>query len=302
MNSQTRGFFAVLAASVVLSTIPTAIKIGLGTDADPLQLLAPRMLLGGALIWLWVALTRPHRARIDRQGLAWCALAGGINAVSLTLFYLSLERIDASMSILVFTLYPAILLAMLLLRGEPVTRLDWWRLVAALVGIWLVVGPRGRVDPAGVALAFATAVVYAFYVLVVHSRLAPYPASTQALWIVTFMALLIQAPAWWLAPDAPLGATAWGVVVWSAVLGTALARVLTLTGIRLLGGGQSALLAPMETVMTVTLATVVLGERMSAPQLTGGLLVIASVALSALRGRSGLPGWPRRATAAVRGR
>lgn len=302
MKSNTRGLLAVLGASAMLSTVPTAVKIGLGTRASPLQLLAPRMLLGAGLLWAWALLTRPKRIRIDGRGLATCALAGCTNAVSLTLFYLSLERIDASISILVFTLYPAILLIMLLLRGEPVTRVDWLRLGLALAGIWLIVGPRGHVDLIGAALSLGTATVYALYVLIAHARLKGYAPSTQALWIITFMALAVQLPSLLLTSGEPLDSTGWAVVLWSAVFGTTLARVLTLMGIRELGGGQSALLAPAETVMSVSWATLVLGERMSPPQLAGGVLVIASVALAAAHRGTHLLAWPRRALVLFRGR
>lgn len=290
MTSHGKGMVAVLGAAVFLSTVPTAVKIGLAGAAPPMQLLAPRMALGAALLWIWIAATRRHRIRIDLPGLRACALAGAINAVSLSLFYLGLERVDASIAIVTFSIYPAILLLLLLARGEPVMRIDWWRLALALAGIWLVAGPGGGVDPAGVAMIFGTAVIYALYVLQVHTRLTGYPTSTQALWIVTFMAVAVQVPARLLGPHEALSSTAWLVVAWSGVLGTALSRVLTLTGIRLLGGGQTALLTPVETLMTVTWAALLLGDRLSAAQLLGALLVLASVALAALRGRALLRG------------
>ncbi len=99
------------------------------------------------------------------------------------------------------------------------------------------------------------------------------------------MALVVQLPVAFFTPSAPLDANGWAVVLWSAVLGTFLARMLNLTGIRLLGGGQMALLAPFETVLTVTWAALLLGEALSALQLLGGSLVLVSVGLAILRGR-----------------
>ena len=58
MSDQTRGFLLIVLASVCLATLPTAVKLGLDV-ADPVQLLAPRMALGAALIALWIGVTRP---------------------------------------------------------------------------------------------------------------------------------------------------------------------------------------------------------------------------------------------------
>jgi drug/metabolite transporter (DMT)-like permease len=299
LTDHTRGILAGLAAAVSVSTVPTALKVGLNDLVPPLQLLAPRMLLGAGLLWLWMLTTRRQKIRIDRPGMIACALAGLLNAFSLSLFYLCLTRLDASIANIVFSVYPALLLLMLLMRGESVTRLDWIRLVAALAGIWLIAGPGGDPDPLGITLAVTGAVGYALYVQVVHTRLSGYSTSTQALWIVTWMTLALQIPAALTVTSISPGRVGWLVILWSAVFGTVLARVLNLTAIRLVGGGQLALLAPFESALTVVWASLLLDERLSALQLLGGLLVVASVALAALRGRWRVwAGTPRLAVAA----
>ena len=270
----------VLFASLCLSTLPTVVRFGLQHGADPLQLLAPRMILGAALLWLWLGVARPHRMRIDKWGLRISALAGGINAVALLLFYLGLRRIGASVAILVFSIYPAVLLLLLHLRGESATRRDLLRLSLALAGIALVADPGGSVDPLGVVYIVGCAVCYAVYMLIVHERLVAYPASTSSLWIITSLALgaLLMRPL--AAPGAPLDLTGWGVVLWSGIIGTAVARVATVEGIRLLGGAQTALLMPVETVMAVGWAALLLGERISGRQALGAALVLTSVLLA----------------------
>jgi len=243
MENRTRGFLLILFASLCLSTLP--------------ELLTPRMVIGAALLWLWIGTTRPQRVRIDRAGLQACAVAGIINAVTLLLFYLGLRRVGASVAILVFSTYPALLLLLLHLRGESVTRRDLLRLALALAGIALVAEPgAGAVD------------------------LVSYPASTSALWIVTFLALgaVLMRPL--AEPAPPLDFIGWGVVLWSGIIGTAVARVATVAGVRLLGGGQTALLLPAETVMTLVWAALLLGERISAQQTVGAALVLTSVLLA----------------------
>ena len=288
MEDRTRGLLAVLAASVCLSTVPTAVKLGLRDGADPLQLLAPRLVLGGVLLWTWVAATRPQRLRIDRRGLRDCALAGGINAASLLLFYLALRRVDASVAMLIFSVYPAILLLMLHVRGEAVNRRDIVRLGLALAGVALVADVGGAVDIVGVLLLLGCATVYSLYVFVLHTRLASYPASTVAVWIVTFVALGAVMMRPFAGPTPALDVAGWGVVLWTAIFGTALARIATVEGVRLLGGGQTALLLPAETVLSISWAALVLGERIGGLQMVGAGLVLTSVLLAtAFRRRAG---------------
>jgi len=289
VNDQRRGFLLVLFASVCLSTAPTVVKIGLNTGADPVQLLAPRMVLGAGLLWLWVGLSRPQRARIDRKGLGYAALIGALNAASLVFFYVGLRRIDASVAILTFSVYPAMLLLMLHLRGEKVTQRDMLRLVLAVAGIALVADPGGNADPIGVVLVLGCAFTYALYVLLVHTRMASYPPSTTTLWMVTFLTIAVLFVRPLFEPQGALAAEGWVVVVWTGVVATAVARLSGIAGIRLLGGGQSALLLPAQTVMTLSWAAVFLGERMTAWQGLGAALVLTSILLAKTlrRGNSG---------------
>ncbi len=283
MSTQTRGLLFVLLASVGLSTVPTAVKIGLDEGVSPLQLLTPRMLLGCALLWAYVGLTRPHRIRIDRRGRWSCAVAGVLNTISLTLFYLALTRLDAGVAIVIFSVYPAMLLALLAVRGEPIARLDWLRLALAVGGVALVVDVRSGLDPLGVLLILGCAGVYTLYVFVVHTRLVAYPSSSTAVWIVTFFTLGVVLLFGLDAPAVSLSPTAWGVVLWSGVIGTAASRVAMLEGIKLLGGGQTALLMPAETVLSVAWAAMLLGERMTPIQVVGSLFVLTSIVLAPAR-------------------
>jgi drug/metabolite transporter (DMT)-like permease len=253
------------------------------------QLLAPRMVLATGLLWLWMWLTRPQRIRIDRRGLFNSVLAGLLNTLALVCFYLGLRRVDASVAILVFTIYPAILLAMLHLRGESVTRRDVVRLVLALSGVVLVADPGGSADILGVVLVLGTAFMYASYIFVLHTRLVSYPTSTTTLWIISTLGVVTPLLLPFFPSQQPLGFEGWGVVIWSAVIGTVIARLAIIEGIRLVGGGQTALLLPVETVASITMAALFLGERISFTQMAGAALVLTSVMLATVFRRRPLP-------------
>ena len=104
MRAHDRGFLVVFVASACLSTLPTAVKIGLTVGAaTPLQLLAPRMVIGSSFIGLYLLLRRSGGILIDRRGRQSAALAGVFNLLALLFFYWALRRIDAAVGMLVFS-------------------------------------------------------------------------------------------------------------------------------------------------------------------------------------------------------
>ena len=135
------GLGLVLLAIISLSIAPTLIKIGLAAEVGPITLLALRFLVGRAL-------PDPDRRRalaMDRRGLLGCAAVALANTISLLSFYLAAERIDASVAIMIFSLYPLVALLLLATRGESITGRTVARLALAGAGVYLLIGLGGRV-------------------------------------------------------------------------------------------------------------------------------------------------------------
>ena len=83
----------------------------------------------------------------------------------------------------------------------------------------------------------------------------------------------------------PLPAEAWLWLLLIAVVSTVVAVSAFFAGLRLVGPSEAAILSTFEPVVTVVLAYMVLGERLSPAQLAGGALVLAAVVLLQLRPR-----------------
>jgi len=75
-------------------------------------------------------------------------------------------------------------------------------------------------------------------------------------------------------PRSPGG---WAVVVALALVPTMLAITLFLAGLPHVGASRAALLSTWEPVVSVILAVLVLGDRLSPVQVLGGLLVVLAV-------------------------
>ncbi len=75
--------------------------------------------------------------------------------------------------------------------------------------------------------------------------------------------------------------TTWAALLWLAIFTSAIARLFLFAGIHLAGSRQAALLSPLETLLSVLWAVLLLGELLTLPQWVGTFFVIASAALGA---------------------
>ena len=241
-----------------------------------------------AVLFLRFLIAAPLMAVLMRvRGLAWprgrllvgLAAMGGLGYVGQSLsFFTALTKASASLVALLLYAYPAIVTVLsVVVLGERLTRLRVFALGVALVGAVLTIGPELSGEPLGVVLGASAAVIYSVYILV-GSRLTPrsgaLPASAvimAAAAAVYAVVVAVQRPAF------PSTAGSWAAVVAIALLSTVVAITTFFAGMARLGPTDASTLSTLEPVVTVVLAALVLDERLSAAQLTGGLLILAAV-------------------------
>ena len=251
-----------------------------------LTVLAWRYLLAAVLL---VAASGGVRAvRLPRRrALTLLAAGGGGQAL---LAYLSLTALDfipaATVSFLFYT-YPSWVAAFAVLRGsERVDRARVAALALSLLGILLMVGSpwAGALHPVGIALALSAAVVYALLIptlgrLQVGVGPAVVSAYVAAGAGVVFLAGGLATGELTLA----LTPEAWGATVALAVFCTALAFILFLRALAVLGPVRTAIISTVEPFWTSLLAVAVLGQPLRAATVLGGVLIASAVALLQLR-------------------
>lgn len=284
ISRQTRGVLYILVAVLSLSIAPTLIKVGLRAHVDAVLLLSLRLIIAAGLLWGIFTLFRRDLLRIDGVGLRSCIFVGFANGTSLLLYYLALVRINASIAHIIFALYPLLALLMLAVRGEPITRLKALRLGLALLGVYLLVGPGGEVDLLGVLMVSGTAFFYALHFNLIQWTLSDIRPQTSTLYVISTMAVYVTAVYLWRTPRImSISSMGWWVILGTAVVSTVIARLGMFAGIRLIGSGQAALLGPLETLLAVTWAVMLLGERLRVVQWSGGLLILLGVGLVVVR-------------------
>jgi drug/metabolite transporter (DMT)-like permease len=266
------------------SIAPPLSKWGITSGVDPTTLLAVRMVIATTLLAGSIGVSTPNLLQIDRRGFGWAMLAGAINGVGLLTFFLALKRMDSAVAAMIFSLNPLATLMLLALRGEKFTYRQIIRLILGLMGVYLLIGAGGNVDLVGVLLVLVTVWGFAAQLVIIQWYLREYNGRTITLYTVgAIMAVSVIS---WLAQGGQLlipSWQGWAAALILAVASTYIARLALFAGIRYLGGGEMALMVPVETFLSVSWAILFLGEQLTPWQWVGGAFILTSALLAAQR-------------------
>jgi drug/metabolite transporter (DMT)-like permease len=209
-------------------------------------------------------------------------LMGAIGyATQSALFFLALERMDASVLSLLLYLYPALVTAAaIVLRRERATARRFAALAIALAGTALVLAGAGAgaLDPLATVMGLGAACAYTAYILVGDRVVEGVPPLALAALVtvgatVSFsIAALVRGGV-----NLPPDAAGWAWIAGIALFSTVIAILTFFAGLARVGPSAAAILSTLEPVVTVALAAAVFDERLTAVQLFGGALVLAAV-------------------------
>lgn len=213
------------------------------------------------------------------RNLLWLIAMGGVGYVGQSYCYFAaLQYASAGLVALLLYLYPAIVTVLsALLFGRRIGVGRGWAVAAALAGTALTVGGDLHSEIPGVVLGIAAAFIYSAYILTgegVMPRAGPVAAATVVMLSaagVYGLAVLESGPT---LPATPPG---WAAVLAIAIFSTLLAILGFFKGLEKLGAADASTLSTLEPLITLGLAALVLGERVTAMQLGGGVSILAAV-------------------------
>lgn len=237
-----------------------------------------------AVLFLVLALFLLDRARRAtlRGHRRTIALACFTSVAGPFLYFAAITRMDPATVTLIFFLYPALTLVGARLLGRVrLTALSLLVTAITLAGVVLAIGsPVGSVDPLGVLLSLAFAVVIAIYFLAAERGL-------EGVDPLAWLGITVLAAAVFLVPFGPLiggvafpDASGWLALVGVAVVASIVPCLFQTAGLMRLGGAATSLVATVEIATVVILSVVVLGERPTPVSLVGAALVIVGAALA----------------------
>ena len=270
----------VLASATGFGSLAILAKLGYAEGLGSEQELAFRFLLAAVGMVAIAFLLGQNPMRLERKRLILLLAMGAVGycAQSLT-YFIALRSLPASLVVLIAYIYPSLVVAAgWLFLHRAVSAKHLAALAASFVGLVLLVGGAHFQLAWALVLAVASPVIYTAYILVGERVMGSVPALAASAVIITgaaFAFCLLAAITHELAFPRTTGG--WAVVLGLALFPTMFAISLFLAGLPRVGASRAALLSTWEPVVTVALAVILLGDRLSILQVLGGVLVLLAV-------------------------
>ncbi len=282
MSRERRGVLLCLLSAAAFSSSTVFGRFAFQDGVGVLTLLALRY--GGAMLLFWGLVWLTGQRLPDRvAALRVLGLGAALLSLQAALFYSALERLDAGLTVLLLYTFPAtVAVASVAIGREPPSRRKAAAVLVATIGTGLVLlgDAQLRGDGVGVALGLASALAAAGWVLISDRVLQGMPSLVVSALVSTGAALTL-----WLvglattSVDFSFGAVGWGAILGTVLISTVLAISTSMAGIARVGPTVTSVLLTAEVPLAVTWAALLLGERLHAVQVVGGVLVVAAVFL-----------------------
>ncbi|MDH6629942.1 drug/metabolite transporter (DMT)-like permease [Streptomyces sp. LBL] len=283
------GLGLALVSALAFGGSGVAAKPLIEAGLDPLHVVWLRV-AGAALVMVPVAVRHrglPRRRPALLAGFGLLAVAG-VQAC----YFVAISRIPVGVALLVEYLAPALVLGWVrFVQRRPVTRAAALGVVLAVAGLACVVEVWSGLsfDALGLLLALGAACCQVGYFVLSDQGSdsgdeAPDPLGVIAYGLLVGTAVLSAVARPWnmdwslLAHTADMDGTpvAAGLLLgWIVLVGTVLAYVTGVLSVRRLSPQVAGVVACLEAVLATVLAWILLGEHLSAPQIIGGVIVLA---------------------------
>ena len=281
MSGKSRaGVLLPFLSPVFLGMAPLFGKLAYQSGSDPFTVAAVRTVIAAAILWVIYLVVMRRYIYIYPAGLLGCLVIGTVNGLGSLMYYTGLSMLDASLAQLLNGMYLVFVMGLARMAGQQMTYKTTGRVGLALVALLLLTGASaGHMNWLGVGLMLGNALMFAGTMLLSQRVLYEMPAPTVTLYVLSTMAVIVvmariaygfTTPAWAISQDA-LGA----IVLLGA--STALARLTMFVGVKQLGSLQTALIAMTEIGVSLMLAFVFLGDRLTAPQWIGVGFLLAGI-------------------------
>lgn len=297
MSRRTVGIIEILLSGFFFGFLGVFGKSALAKGIAPSEFLAFRYLVAAVFMALLVTFrTKSFSTLWTEPRSILISLALGVvgYAVFSSFYFLALERISASMTVILLYTYPVLVAAggaVFFRERMPVSRLP--ALPLAFAGLVCLVWLDMQMGQAtGLIFGLLSALFYSAYILLSSHYVKNEDPMVSTFWIqlgagLTLFALSFSS----IDRSVEILRLAWIEIVLIALICSVLAMWLFLSGLLKVQNWEAALLSMAEPITGVILGVLVLGERLTVLQSIGASLVLAALALVSLPKRStGSPG------------
>ncbi len=274
------GSAMVLISATAFGTISILAKVAYRVGFDTYQLLAFRFVLATLGMTAVALVLGQNPLALERRLLAKLfALGVAVYTAQALTYFLALRTLPASLCILIVYVYPSLtVIAGWLVLRRAITRWHAIALASSLAGVLLLLGGARFTIAWALVFAVASPLIYTAYILLGERLMSAAPAAAASAVIFSGTAIAFCILAALTGHFAlPPSQSGWLVGVAIAIVPTMVAISLFLAGLPRIGANRAALLSTWEPVVTVLLAVVLLGDRLSGIQVAGGVLVLLAV-------------------------
>ena len=277
------GYALVAAAATMWALNGSMGRYLLDDGVDAVRLSELRSLGSWLLLLLVLAVARRDLLRVDSRALPALAVLGvvGLAGVHAT-YFAAIDRVAIGVAVTIQYLAPVLLLVWLrVAHGRRLAPSLWGAVALSAVGCFFVVRAydAADLDALGLALAFAAAITFAFYMVGSERAGHRHEPATTLVWGFGFASVLwaLVAP-WWSFPFEALSGgrnllLALGVVV----VGTLLPFSCMVAALRHIPAPRAAVVATLEPVLAAAFAWIIHDEALAAVQIAGGAAVVCAV-------------------------
>ena len=270
------GILLVAISAAAFGTLAILGRYAYADGMDALTILSLRFSLSALALAGMLAVRGQSWPRC--RTLAQLVGMGAVGYVGQAYFYFTaLNYASSGLVALLLYLYPVfVTLLSLVWLGEPITRRKGTALVLATLGLALTVGPEGG-QMVGVLLGIGAAAIYSVYIMVGTQVMRQVSAIQSSAVIFASAGVMSTGLMWIDGPHWPVSVAGWGAIGAIVLVATVLPGVTFLAGLHRIGASNAAMISTVEPVVTVVLATLLLGEVFKPITLVGGGLILAAV-------------------------
>ncbi|MFZ4713275.1 MAG: DMT family transporter [Bacteriovoracaceae bacterium] len=285
---KTKGIFFILLSGIGYGFLGIFGKFLLQDGVALGPALAIRFSIASILMWIYLlAFKKSELKKISQKEILLCMGLGILGyATFSSLYFLALEGLSASMTVLLLYTYPTMVVVLsILILKEKLAIAQKWALPISFLGIVLLIGGNYSITSGKSLLyGFLCAFVYALYILFSSEKLKKIEPTVSVAIIQSSAALILlllhihtQETLFFTLRHGFVYILGLSLVV------TILPMITFAQGIKYLTASEVSLLYTVEPLAAILLATLLFGEKMEVTQLFGGAFVLISLYLCSFR-------------------
>ena len=245
--------------------------------------------ISASILSAWM-LAKREQFRVKGNEIALLALLGILFACSSLFLFFSYEFIPSGLATTLVYLYPVLVaLIMVFLRFYPSWQ-TWISIVATFGGILLLSSPSpgASIRLPGIILAVASALSYAFYLVIVNrskriKNVSEHTLTLYALLTGTILFALIRAIQGGSITEGIDSASDWGNLIGLAIVPTMISLLTLAVSSRYIGPTKTSILGVFEPLTAIMIGTLLFGEPLTVRMGIGVAVCIGAVVFMILR-------------------